>query len=166
MSVSTPLNNLSAKPALSEAEVDKLVELRAQLFIEQMQRMEEEKAEKALRDAMELKAAAAKSLMAAAAAAAATAATSGTTSGGGATSTATVTTNGGGVSSGGGGGNDKDDDESREAGRFLTRPVTAEQLPTLLEIVHEKRLDSRDRIVAEFIKIHPLVSVCVVCVCV
>ena len=51
-----------------------------------------------------------------------------------------------------------DDDTSRNEGRFLMRPVTDEQLPTLFAIVHEMKLDSREKIVSEMVKQHPGVS--------
>jgi hypothetical protein len=38
------------------------------------------------------------------------------------------------------------------------RPVTAEQLPFLLAIIYEMKLDSRDRVVNEFVKLFPEVS--------
>jgi len=46
----------------------------------------------------------------------------------------------------------------RDSGRYVTRPVTEAQLPALLAIVHDCKLDSREKVVAEFIKMHPGVS--------
>jgi hypothetical protein len=60
--------------------------------------------------------------------------------------------------SGAGGGGEDEDAAGRDNGRFLLRPVTNEQLPALLHVVFAQKLDSRERIVAEFLKVHPQVS--------
>ena len=63
---------------------------------------------------------------------------------------------------GGKGGGDKKGGKggrgSRDSGRYVVRPVTPEMLPFLLAIVHDMRLDSRDRVVNEFVKLFPEVS--------
>jgi len=62
------------------------------------------------------------------------------------------------TSSESGGGGDEEDVMGRDSGRFLMRPVTAEQLPALLHVVYTLKLDAREKIVLEFLKTHPQVS--------
>ena len=56
------------------------------------------------------------------------------------------------------GGGDEEDVMGRDSGRFLMRPVTAEQLPALLHVVYTLKSDAREKIVMEFLKSHPQVS--------
>mmetsp|Transcript_72436 Transcript_72436/g.206187 ORF Transcript_72436/g.206187 Transcript_72436/m.206187 type:complete len:969 (+) Transcript_72436:1339-4245(+) len=50
------------------------------------------------------------------------------------------------------------DGSGRDSGKYVVRPVTEQQLPELLKIIHEKRMDSLQKLVHAFITAQPTCS--------